>query len=34
MPIGILFWVLFVIWVIFGGLWLGWHDFGFILQGR
>lgn len=58
MPIGLLFWILMVIWLLgycsvtwwgWGGqhgpfftslfLWfllflLGWHDFGFILQGR
>jgi hypothetical protein len=53
MPIGILFWMLMILWIIFGTwnnwgnhyiiggnllLWillalLGWHDFGFILQG-
>ena len=58
MPLGTAFWVVFLIWLIFGGIWfrngptwaygwsgfsglvmvliflLGWHDFGFILQGR
>ena len=58
MPIGLLFWMLMILWLIFGGLWwrngvnwaygwggnmllvfvlfflLGWHSFGFILQGR
>jgi hypothetical protein len=56
MPIGLLFWILMILWIIFWGwttwgpgatyAWggsfllfvllflLGWHDFGFILQGR
>ena len=56
MPIGLLFWMIFIILIIFGGVWwrngsgwaygwannfivfvllflLGWHNFGFILQG-